>query len=227
LNDDKLRATATADNIEPLDTEEENEVSLDGFGSASIRSTSADQEQQEDDNKYYRDQAIEEANRKYDSKVSQVRENGNGKGKHTTSGNGKSKYERAEKIISKSQVYKLGNHFLAEAVLIGEHNQPYWITSDSLSGQISTQEFIDITYDMDGKQKKLLYAPRRTSYLNEPYIFDSIEQINELIEDVKVNETPDTLFSKIKTQWKNMLVNQIVTYIYVVGIVCLHSSKIV
>jgi hypothetical protein len=71
-----------------------------------------------------------------------------------------------------------------------------------VSGQISTQEFIDITDDMDGKQKKLLYAPRRTSYLNEPYIFDNIEQINRLIEDVKVNETPDTLFSKIKEQWK-------------------------
>jgi hypothetical protein len=26
------------------------------------------------------------------------------------------------KITSKSQVYKLGDHFLAEAVLIGEHN---------------------------------------------------------------------------------------------------------
>jgi hypothetical protein len=199
-NDDKL--TATTNNMEPLDTKKENEVSLDGLGSASITSTSADDEQEEDDNKYYRDQAIEEANRKYDPKVSRVRENGNGKGNHTTSGNGKSKSEEAQKIISKSQVYKLGGHFLAEAVLIGEHNRPYWISSDSLSGQISTQEFIDITDDMDGKQKKFLYAPRRTSYLNEPYIFNSIEQINQLIEDVKVNETPDTLFSKIKAQWK-------------------------
>ena len=60
------------------------------------------------------------------------------------------------KITSKSQVYKLGNHFLAEAVIIGEHNTPYWITSESLTGQISVQEFIDITSD-DGNQKELLY----------------------------------------------------------------------
>jgi hypothetical protein len=202
-NDDKLTTKATANNMEPL----ENEVSLDGFGSASNTSTSVNEEQEEDDNKYYRDQIIEEENRKNDPKVSRVRENGNGKGKHTISGNRKGKsnaknYEEAEKIISKSQVYKLGGHFLAEAVLIGEHNQPYWICSDSLSGQISIREFIDITDDMDGKLKKFLYAPRRTSYLNEPYIFGSIEQINQLIENVKVNETPDTLFSKIKAQWK-------------------------
>jgi hypothetical protein len=138
--------------------------------------------------------------------------NGNGNGKTSKSkpksghsnGNGKggSKRNEPEEIISKSQIYKLGDHFLAEAVLIGEHNQPYWITSESLIGQISTQRFIDITDDIDGKRKKHLYAPRRSLYLNEPYTFDSVEQINQLIEDVKANETPDTLFSKIKAQWK-------------------------
>jgi hypothetical protein len=35
--------------------------SLDGFGSASITSTSVDEEE-EDDNEYYRNQAIEDAN---------------------------------------------------------------------------------------------------------------------------------------------------------------------
>lgn len=150
-NAETANATATANNIEPLDTKEENEVSLDGFGSANITSTSVNAEQQEDDNKYYRDQAIGEANRKYDPKI---RENGNGKGKRNYKN---SKSEEAVKIISKSQVYKLGSHFLAEAILIGEHNQPYWITSESSTGQISIQEFIDITDDMDDKQKKLLY----------------------------------------------------------------------
>jgi hypothetical protein len=57
--------TAIADNIESLDTKEEDEVSLDGFGSTNITSTSLNEEQEEDDNKYYRDQAIEEANKKY------------------------------------------------------------------------------------------------------------------------------------------------------------------
>jgi hypothetical protein len=211
LTDDDESGTqiaATANNIEPLDSKEENEVSLDGFGSANITCTTADEEQEEDDNKYYRDQLIEEANRKYGANVRQVRENGNGKRKRTTSDNGKgnsntkAESEEVKKIISKSQVYKLGNHFLAEAILIGEHNQPYWITSESLNNQISTQEFIDITDDIDGKQKKHLYPPRKSLYLNEPYTFDSIEQVKQLIEHVKTTETPDTLFAKIRTQWK-------------------------
>ena len=69
---------------------------------------------------------------------------------------GKEESDEPQKIISKLQVYKLGDQFLADAVLIGEHNQPYWITSESLSGQISTQQFIDITDDViiDSKQKK-------------------------------------------------------------------------
>ena len=102
-----------------------------------------------------------------------------------------------KKITSKPQVYKLANH---EAVLIGQHNQPYWIISDSLTGQIPVHEFIDITGD-DG-DKKLLYAPRKTAYINEPYTFENIQQINQLIEDVKTNETPDALFAKIKKQWR-------------------------
>jgi hypothetical protein len=120
---------------------------------------------------------------------------------HSSKNNDNDNDEEPTKITSKSQVYKLGNHFLAEGVIIGEHNTPCWITSESLTGQISVQEFIDITSD-DGNQKKLLYPPSKSAYLNEPYTFESIDQIKQLIEDVKTNETPDTLFSKIKTQWK-------------------------
>jgi hypothetical protein len=145
--------------------------------------------------------------------------NGNGKGKRTASGgngnsnaNTKSKSEEIQEIISKSQVYKLGDHFLAEAVLIGQHNQPYWIISDSLADQqqISVREFIDITTDdtdtnnnnNNKKQKRHLYPPKKSGYLNQPYTFETMQQINQLIDDVKANETADTLFSKIKRQWK-------------------------
>jgi hypothetical protein len=210
-------ATATADNIEALNAiteEEENEISLDGFGSASITSTSVDEEEEEDVNAYFRDQIIARENKKYTPRdavtVANAKVQGNEKGKRTASGNGKSnanaksKSEEIQQIISKSQVYKLGDHFLAEAVIIGEHNTPYWITSESSTGQISVQQFIDISdEDLDGKKReKHLYPPKKSGYLNEPYIFESIEQINHLVQDAKTNETPDTLFSKIKKQWK-------------------------
>jgi len=130
-----------------------------------------------------------------------------GKGDGSAKGKLNSQKQETQKIISKSQIYKLGDRFLAEAVLIGRHNQPYWIISDSLDKQqVSLNEFIDITEytDTNNKQekKKHLYPPKKSGYLNEPYTFESIQQINELIEDVKANETADTLFSKIKRQWK-------------------------
>jgi hypothetical protein len=118
---------------------------------------------------------------------------------------GKSKGKEDDKIRAKSQVYKSGNNHLAEAVVIGQNNRPYWIISDSLSGQISVHEYIEII-DEEG-HKKILYAPKKSTYLNEPYTFESVEQINELIQDVKAKETLDTLFSKIKKQWSRY-VNQ-------------------
>lgn len=53
-----------------------------------------------------------------------------GKGDGSDKGKPKSQKQGTQKIISRAQVYKLGDHFLAEAVLIGQHNQPYWIISD-------------------------------------------------------------------------------------------------
>ena len=69
-NNDPTTTTAIADNIEALDTiakEEEDEVSLEGFGSASITSMSADEEEEEeeDDNAYFRNQIIAEENERY------------------------------------------------------------------------------------------------------------------------------------------------------------------
>lgn len=56
---------------------------------------------------------------------------------------GNNKQKKDGKIRSKSQVYKGGSNILAEAVVIGEHNRPYWIISDSLTGQISVHEYIE------------------------------------------------------------------------------------
>jgi hypothetical protein len=210
-DDERITTATTSDNMEPLNAhEEDREISLEGISSASITSTSTYEPQEADDNEYYLKQALEEANRKYD--FNQV----SGNGKRTTrnnridSDNGKSKSQKQEtqKIISKSQIYELGDRFLAEAVLIGQYNQPYWIISDSLADQqqISLHEFIDITDNTDAnnkqEKKKQLYPPKKSGYLNEPYTFESIQQINELIVDVKANETADILFSKIKRQWR-------------------------
>jgi hypothetical protein len=123
---------------------------------------------------------------------------------------GNNKQKKDGKIRSKSQVYKGGSNILAEAVVIGEHNRPYWIISDSLTGQITVHEYIE-SIDEEGN-KKVLYAPKKSTYLNEPYTFESIEQINELIQDVKANETLDTLFTKVKKQWRRY-VNQSETFI--------------
>lgn len=115
----------------------------------------------------------------------------------------KEKEQEPQKITSRSQVYKLGDHYIAEAVMIGQRNTPYWITYDSLTEKLSIDPFIDITDDdSKHKQPKHLYPPKRSAYLNQPYVFDNAEQIRQLAEDVKANETPDTLFTKIKLQWK-------------------------
>jgi hypothetical protein len=65
--------TAIADNIEPIAKDEE--VSLDGFGNASITSTSIDEDEEEDDNAYFRDQKISDANKKCTPRKSNQQEN--------------------------------------------------------------------------------------------------------------------------------------------------------
>jgi hypothetical protein len=65
-----------------------------------------------------------------------------------------------------------------------QHNQPYWITYDSLAGTVRVKPFIDIS-DEEEEQKKHLYPPKKSAYLNEPYLFESVvKQINELVQNV-------------------------------------------
>jgi hypothetical protein len=164
------------------------------------------QQQEEDYNAYYREEAIAEENQKYSPGG-----NGNGKSKRKSK-KSKSKSEDDEeeepqKIISKSQFYKLGDHFIAEAVLIGLHNTPHWICYDSVNDHVSVEEFIDITeYELDtkgkDKRKKLLYPPPKASYLDLPYTFKDTSDIKNLVEEVKTSETAATLLTKIKVQWR-------------------------
>ena len=50
-SEDEPIAAATAYNIEPLNIAEDEEISLDGFGSESITSTSIDEQEDEEDDK--------------------------------------------------------------------------------------------------------------------------------------------------------------------------------
>ena len=70
--------SATPDNINSKISEEEKEISLDGFGSASITSTSPDEDDDEDVNAYYRDQIIARENEKYTPANTGSQGNGNG-----------------------------------------------------------------------------------------------------------------------------------------------------
>ena len=77
-------------------------------------------------------------------------------------------------------------------------------------------EFIDISDDIidaNNKQekKKHLYPPKKSGYLNEPYTFESVQQINQLIDDVKTHETADTYSLKSNDNGKDMIASQTVT----------------
>ncbi|MFL6359725.1 MAG: hypothetical protein ACJ72V_10350 [Nitrososphaeraceae archaeon] len=104
-HNDERTAAAIADNVELIATEEEeeNKLSLDGFGSASITSTSMDEEEEEqDDNAYYRDQLIADANKNYTPRQT-IQKNGNGNGKAKEGAAIATKKDTKRKLKSRSE----------------------------------------------------------------------------------------------------------------------------
>jgi hypothetical protein len=79
--DDDVAAAEAVDDTGESESVEEDEGSLNGFGSTSDTSTLDEEEGGEDDNEYYRNQAVSEANRKYHLGGSSRRDSGARNGK--------------------------------------------------------------------------------------------------------------------------------------------------
>ena len=109
---------------------------------------------------------------------------GNGNGKQKPKENEKPKQE------SFSQVYR-SHSTIAEAILIDD--QPKWLVSTA-AGNISIQDDIEISDD------EILKPFVKSSYVNRPYRFGTLEELQKVIAETK-NETLDTLYYKVKKIW--------------------------
>ena len=86
---------------------------------------------------------------------------------------------------------------MAEAILVGE--TPYWLATTS-DGKITIEEFIDVS------DTEILKPLIRSSYVNRPYEFKTLEDVQKLIqasEDGKL--TLDNLYLKVKGVWKKYI----------------------
>jgi hypothetical protein len=97
-----------------------------------------------------------------------------------------------------SQKYA-GKDCLAEAVLIG--NKPYFAVSTKLN-DINAFPSIVLLESIPLDETTILKPTEVMSYLNKPYTFQTKEEFNEYVEDIKNNEDLYSLFKQVKAIWK-------------------------
>ncbi|MGA9844422.1 MAG: hypothetical protein WBQ25_19150, partial [Nitrososphaeraceae archaeon] len=98
--------------------------------------------------------------------------------------------KQKEKQESYSQVYR-SHSIIAEAILVGD--TPKWLVSTA-AGNISIQDAIDIS------DKKVLKPFDKSSYVNRPYVFNTLEELEKVIAEAS-EETFDILYTKVKKVW--------------------------
>jgi hypothetical protein len=200
----------TTDDIEKTNAKAEKyENSLNGFGNANITSSQADVEGEEDDNEYYRNLLIKEANKIYSprqaSSGSHVQ--GNRKGKpssHRSDGKKQLRQDKEQKDGNEEkhkkpvcvQKYHDGD-LLAEAVIVGR--KPYFAVATPKVGNpdevsITLQDSIQIDENTVMKPYEL------GAYVNKPYSFKSEQEFHEFVLKTK-NENLDTMYKKVKSIW--------------------------
>lgn len=95
-----------------------------------------------------------------------------------------------EKQESYSQVYRT-HSIIAEAILVGD--TPKWLVSTA-AGNISIQNAIHIS------DEKVLKPFERSSYVNRPYVFGTLQELDKVISETK-QETFDSLYANVKKIW--------------------------
>jgi hypothetical protein len=110
-------------------------------------------------------------------------------------GNGKG--SKKEKDIKETYMQRFTNElYYAEAVLIDK--KPKFLLVNKGNGEeISTVDGIPLADEIIKPLKAL-------SYINKPYSFSSDQEVKEYIEKAK-NETLDSLYTKVKSQWKKFI----------------------
>jgi len=100
--------------------------------------------------------------------------------------NGKNEHKTAYYVQKYSDT-----NLLAEAILI--NNLPFFLVNDE-TGTISIQEQLEL-------EDKILKPLDLISYVNKPYTFASIDQVNLFIDNAN-SGTLDSLCKEVKTLWK-------------------------
>ena len=81
---------------------------------------------------------------------------------------------------------------MAEAIMVGQ--TPLWLVTEG-PGRIEVVEHIDIS------ENRILKPIPRSSYINRPYEFKTLEEVNQLINTV-ATETLDNLYYRVNGVWR-------------------------
>ena len=105
-----------------------------------------------------------------------------------------SEENKKQKSASYAQVYKLPG-LMAEAIMVGQ--TPLWLVTEG-PGRIEVVEHIDIS------ENRILKPIPRSSYINRPYEFKTLEEVNQLINTV-ATETLDNLYYRVNGVWRRYI----------------------